>query len=64
MTLKLVENDKIALKWLEKQQYLRILVGKNGQITMTDGQTVEVTDQGIVKTFEKLQKTLRKMNAN
>jgi hypothetical protein len=54
-------NELSALKWLQDQSGLKVLIGKNKQITITDGFTVEITGTGFLDTLVKLQKTLRDM---
>jgi hypothetical protein len=54
-------NELSALKWLQDQSGLKVLIGKNKQITITDGFTVEITGTGFLDTVVKLQKTLRDM---
>lgn len=57
-------NELSALKWLQNQSGLKVLIGKNRQITITDGFTVEITGNGFLDTVVKLQKTLREMKQN
>lgn len=54
-------NELSALKWLQNQSGLKVLIGKDQQITITDGFTVEITGTGFLDTVVKLQKTLREM---
>ena len=57
-------NELTALKWLQNQSGLKVLIGKDQQITITDGFTVEITGKGFLDTVVKLQKTLWEMRQN
>jgi hypothetical protein len=52
-------NQLDALRWLEKQAGLKIIIGKDKHVTLTDGMTVETSDVGILNTVVKLQKIIK-----
>lgn len=50
-----------ALRWVQDQPGLKMLVGKDRRITLTNGQTVEISGNGLLDTVVKLQNVLRIM---
>lgn len=52
-----------AINWVENAAGLTMLVGKDQQITLTDGCTFEVYGTGIVDAVGRLQETLKAKHA-
>ena len=52
-------NQLEALKWLEQQDGLHVIVGKDKHVTLTDGMSVEISGTGLLDAVVKLQKTLK-----
>lgn len=57
----MTETD--AARWVERQPGLKLMVGKDRAITLTDGQTIEVTGRGMLAAVTKAQRVLRTMQA-
>ena len=53
-----------ASAWLQNQKGLKILIGELGEVTITNGVTVEVTGIGFVDTVRKLQNILKNKTRN
>ena len=57
-------NELDACRWLEKQVGLKMLVGKDRKITLTDGMSVEISGVGMLGAVVNLTKTLRELQDN
>lgn len=53
----MTEDD--AFHWVENQSGLKILIGKDRKVTLTNGTTLEVTARGLLAAVMKAQKVLR-----
>ncbi len=57
-------NELDACRWLEKQTGLKLLVGKDRKITLTDGMSVEISGVGILGAVVNLTRTLQELEDN
>jgi len=59
-----LKNQIEAAHWLQNQEGLKILIGKNGSVTVTDGVEVEYTGIGFTGVFNGVQNILRTIEKN
>lgn len=57
-------KTQAAVWWLQTQPDLKMLVGKNRQVMITDGLNVEATATGLVRCVNKIQKILKEMHGD
>lgn len=51
-----------AVWWLQTQPGIKITIGKNRQVTITDGVNVEATATGLIRCVNNVQKILQELN--
>ncbi len=51
-----------AVWWLQTQPGIKITIGKDRRVTITDGVNVEATAIGLIRCVSKVQKILKQIN--
>lgn len=54
-------NTIRAVWWLQKQPGVKINIGKNRQVTISDGVNVEATATGLIRCINKVQRILKQL---
>ena len=53
-----------AARWIQHQKGLKVLIGDYGEVTLTNGVTVEATGIGFVDTVRKFKYILKNKRSN